>query len=53
MIYNAAPGFHHKDEIEKWAKARFPEEWDELMAIGQYRHIEGHKMFNIERPMRA
>lgn len=34
-FYNAIPWQYRKDEVERWAKAQYPELWEELLTYGE------------------
>ncbi|KAE8336208.1 hypothetical protein BDV24DRAFT_113966 [Aspergillus arachidicola] len=46
LFYNAVPYQYWKDEVEKWAKEKYPELWAQLSAIERTEEEEGLK-FNI------
>ncbi|PYH47735.1 putative mitochondrial respiratory complex I chaperone (Cia84) [Aspergillus saccharolyticus JOP 1030-1] len=46
-FYNTIPYQHWKDEVEKWARARFPELWAQLEQVERTEHDEGQQ-FSIE-----
>ncbi|RAL07577.1 putative mitochondrial respiratory complex I chaperone (Cia84) [Aspergillus homomorphus CBS 101889] len=46
-FYNAIPSQHWKDEVEKWARAKYPELWAQLEQIERREHDEGLR-FKIE-----
>ncbi|KAL5362815.1 hypothetical protein BJX96DRAFT_166960 [Aspergillus floccosus] len=49
LLYNAIPYQYWKDEVEKWAKAKYPELWTQLEEIERTEHEEGQK-FNLNMP---
>ncbi|TVY92127.1 Complex I intermediate-associated protein, mitochondrial [Lachnellula willkommii] len=53
IFYNAIPGRNRKETVAEWAKAMYPDAWTELEKVGQREHIEGWKLFNIEREWKA
>lgn len=40
-FYNTAPGQYNKEQVEAWAKDRYPDIWKELLAIGKTVVYEG------------
>lgn len=42
-LYNAIPYQYWKDEVEKWAKAHYPEQWTQLEKVERTDHEEGFK----------
>ena len=49
-FYNAIPWQWRKDEVEKWAKAVYPELWEELVSYGEVIDEEWEvRYFNIDR----
>ncbi|KAA8649997.1 putative mitochondrial respiratory complex I chaperone (Cia84) [Aspergillus tanneri] len=42
-LYNAIPYQYWKDEVEKWAKAKYPELWARLETVERTEHEEGLK----------
>lgn len=49
-FYNAIPWQYRKDEVEKWAKAAYPELWDELVSYGEEIDEEWEiRYFKIDR----
>lgn len=49
LLYNAIPYQYWKDEVEKWAKAKYPELWTQLEEIERTEYEEGQK-FNLNVP---
>ncbi|OOF90777.1 hypothetical protein ASPCADRAFT_211733 [Aspergillus carbonarius ITEM 5010] len=47
LLYNAIPYQYWKDEVEKWAKTTYPEQWAQLEQIERTEFEEGPK-FNIK-----
>ncbi|KAI9045100.1 putative mitochondrial respiratory complex I chaperone (Cia84) [Aspergillus affinis] len=45
-LYNAIPYQYWKDEVEKWARAKYPELWARLESIERTEHEEG-LMFEV------
>lgn len=52
-FYNATPGDERKDEIEEWAKERFPKVWAKLEKVGQWTTKEGRRLFKIVRDVKV
>jgi hypothetical protein len=42
-LYNAIPYQYWKDEVEKWAKVHYPEQWAQLEKLERTDHEEGFK----------
>ena len=53
IFYNAIPGRNRKEAVAGWAKGVYPEAWAELEKVGQREHVEGYKLFKIEREFKA
>ncbi|PYI19779.1 hypothetical protein BO99DRAFT_442831 [Aspergillus violaceofuscus CBS 115571] len=47
QFYNVIPYQHWKDEVERWARAKYPELWAQLEQIERIEHDEGPQ-FNID-----
>ncbi|KAI9743111.1 MAG: hypothetical protein M1818_003406 [Claussenomyces sp. TS43310] len=52
-FYNASPGQNRKDDVEAWAKERYPTVWTDLEKVGQRTTDEGERLFQIVREVRA
>lgn len=47
LFYNAIPNEYWKDEVEKWAKERYPVLWTQLEGLNRTEHEDGPKFDNI------
>lgn len=52
-FYNATQGQNRKDEIEDWARERYPLVWEQLEQLGKYTTEDGVPQFNIVRDIKA
>lgn len=52
-LYNVVYGQERRDNIASWAKAKYPEVWDRLQAVGMEAVSEGldhqYEAFRIDR----
>ncbi|CAG7933295.1 unnamed protein product [Penicillium olsonii] len=47
LFYNAIPYQYWKDEVEKWAREKYPEHWQHLLTMNRTEHEEGPKFDGI------
>lgn len=47
IFYNAIPYQYWKDQVEKWAKEKYPENWKELEQVNRTEHEYGLKFDGI------
>ncbi|KAJ5745629.1 hypothetical protein N7520_010811 [Penicillium odoratum] len=47
LFYNAIPYQYWKDEVEKWAREKYPEQWTHLAETSRTEHEEGLKFDGI------
>ncbi|KAJ6101162.1 hypothetical protein N7499_000792 [Penicillium canescens] len=47
LFYNAIPYQYWKDEVEKWAIEKYPEQWEHLVKTNRTEHEEGLKFDGI------
>lgn len=47
LFYNAIPYQYWKDQVEEWAKSRYPELWAQLEQVNRTEHEEGPKFDDI------
>jgi hypothetical protein len=46
LLYNASPHQYWKDEVEAWAKTKYPELWTQLERVPRTEHEEGGLRFD-------
>ncbi|KAJ5214818.1 hypothetical protein N7468_010497 [Penicillium chermesinum] len=47
LFYNAMPHQYWKDEVEKWAREKYPQHWEHLAQFSRTEHEEGPKFDGI------
>lgn len=47
LFYNAIPFQYWKDEVERWAKDQYPEQWAQLEKLERTEYEEGQKFEGI------
>ena len=47
LFYNAIPFQYWKDEVEQWAKEKYPEQWAQLEKLERTEYEEGPKFEGI------
>lgn len=47
LFYNAIPNEYWKDEVEKWARERYPVLWTQLEGLNRTEYEDGPKFDNI------
>jgi len=47
LFYNAIPYDYWKDQVEKWAREKYPELWAHLATMERSEHEEGPKFDGI------
>ncbi|PLN80258.1 hypothetical protein BDW42DRAFT_171129 [Aspergillus taichungensis] len=54
LLYNAIPYQYWKDEVEKWAKVKYPEQWAQLAEVeGTDSEEDGYKFHIKDNPVYA
>lgn len=48
LLYNAIPYQYWKDEVEKWAKVKYPEQWAQLAEVERTESEEDGYKFHIK-----